>query len=84
MSKLRHVKWRRRPKAERKPTKAANITDRRGIREWSSEADGRRFGDFEMGLIVDSYGHAIIVLLERFTEVVMMERMPYGKRAKPL
>ena len=44
----------------------------------------KRFGDFEMDLIVDAYGHAILVLLERMTGFVMMEKLPYGKRAKPL
>ena len=39
---------------------------------------------FEMDLIVDAYGHAILVLLERMTGFVMMEKLPYGKRAKPL
>lgn len=37
-----------------------------------------------MDLIVDAYGHAILVLLERMTGFVMMEKLPYGKRAKPL
>ncbi len=37
-----------------------------------------------MDLIVDSYGHAILVLLERLTGFVMMEKLPYGKRARPL
>ena len=37
-----------------------------------------------MDLIVDAYGHAILVLLERMTGFVMMEKLSYGKRAKPL
>ena len=37
-----------------------------------------------MDLIVDAYGHAILVLLERMAGFVMMEKLPYGKRAKPL
>lgn len=37
-----------------------------------------------MDFIVDAYGHAILVLLERMTGFVMMEKLPYGKRAKPL
>ena len=49
-----------------------------------TEADGKRFGDLETDLIVDAYGHAILVLLERMTGFVMMEKLPYGKRAKPL
>ena len=49
-----------------------------------AEADGKRFGDFETDLIVDAYGHAILVLPERMTVFVTMEKLPYGKRAKPL
>ena len=49
-----------------------------------AEADGKRFGDFEMDLIVDAYGHAILVMPERMTGFVTMEKLPYGKRAKPL
>lgn len=37
-----------------------------------------------MDLIVDAYGHAILVLLERLTGFVMMERLRHGKQAKPL
>ena len=37
-----------------------------------------------MDLIVDAYGHAILVLPERMTGFVTMEKLPYGKRAKPL
>ncbi len=80
----RHPNFRRRPKSGRKPTKATNIPNRTSIHDRPAEADGKRFGDFEMDLIVDSYGHAILVLLERLTGFVMMEKLPYGKRAKPL
>lgn len=80
----RHPDFRRRPKGERKPTKATNIPNRTSIHDRPAEADGKRFGDFEMDLIVDAYGHAILVLLERMTGFVMMEKLPYGKRAKPL
>ena len=37
-----------------------------------------------MDLIVDAYGHAILVLLERMTGFVLMEKLKYGKKAKPL
>ena len=80
----RHPNFKRRPKGERKPTKATNIANRISIHDRPAEANGKRFGDFEMDLIVDSYGHAILVLLERMTGFVMMEKLPYGKRAKPL
>ena len=80
----RHPNFKRRCKGERKPTKATNIANRISIHDRPAEANGKRFGDFEMDLIVDSYGHAILVLLERMTGFVMMEKLPYGKRAKPL
>ena len=80
----RHPNFKRRPKGERKPTKATNIANRISIHDRPAEANGKRFGDFEMDLIVDSYGHAILVLLERMTGFVLMEKLPYGKRAKPL
>lgn len=80
----RHPNFRRRSPSRQKQTKASNIPERTSIHERPPEADGTRFGDFEMDLIVDGYGHAILVLLERLTGFVMMERLPYGKRAKPL
>ena len=80
----RHPDFRRRSIGERRPTKATNIANRTSIHDRPPEADGRRFGDFEMDLIVDAYGHAILVLLERMTGFVMMEKLPYGKRARPL
>ena len=66
-------------KANAKPTKATNIPNRTSIHDRPAEVDGKRFGDFEMDLIVDAYGHAILVLLERMTGYVMMEKLPYGK-----
>lgn len=80
----RHPNFRRRPAAERRPTKATNIANRTSIHDRPAEADGKRFGDFEMDLIVDAYGHAILVLVERMTNFVMMERLPHGKKAVPL
>ena len=80
----RHPNFRRRQKSEQKPTKATNITNRTSIHDRPKEADGTRFGDWEMDLIVDSYGHAILVLLDRLTGFVLLERLKHGKKAKPL
>lgn len=80
----RHPDFKRRPHSERRPTKATNIPDRTSIHERPPEADGTRFGDFEMDLVVDGYGHAILVLVERLTNFVMMEKLPFGKKAAPL
>ena len=80
----RHPNFKRRLKQERKPTKATNITNRTSIHDRPPEADGTRFGDWEMDLIVDSAQHAILVLVERSTNFVMMERLKHGKKAQPL
>lgn len=80
----RHPNFKRKPRGTPKPTKATNIANRTSIHDRPAEADGKRFGDFEMDLIVDSYGHAILVLLERLTGFVIMERLAHGKRAAPL
>ena len=50
----RHPNFKRRLKQERKPTKATNIANRTSIHHRPAEADGSRFGDWEMDLIVDS------------------------------
>lgn len=80
----RHPGFKRRQKGACRPTKATNIANRTSIHDRPKEADGTRFGDFEMDLIVDSCGHAILVLLDRLTGFVMLERLKHGKKAKPL
>lgn len=61
-------------------TKVRNIPDRVSIHERPAEADGRRFGDWEMDLIVGKNGKgAIITLCERCRNYLLMERLPYGK-----
>ena len=80
----RHPDFKRRAKHERKTTKATNIAHRTSIHQRPSEADGKRFGDWEMDLIVDGAHHAILVLVERSTNFVMMERLKHGKKAEPL
>lgn len=65
-------------------TKATNIKNRVSIHERPMEADGKRFGDWEMDLIVDKSSNAILVLMERSTNFVLMEKLKQGKKAKPL
>lgn len=77
----RHPDFKRRSVSEPEPTKATNITDRTSIHDRPSEADGKRFGDFEIDFIMDRFGHAIFVLVERMTNFLMMERLPHGKKA---
>ncbi len=62
-----------------RPTKATNIANRTSIHQRTAEADGSRFGDWEMDTIVDSYGHAILTLTERTTNFIHMERLPHGR-----
>uniref|UniRef100_A0AB33IUP5 Integrase catalytic domain-containing protein n=1 Tax=Prevotella sp. GTC17253 TaxID=3236793 RepID=A0AB33IUP5_9BACT len=74
--KLRH---RTRPKGRHLP-----IKDRVSIHERSKEVDGKRFGDFEMDLIVDSESNAILTLVEKSTSMLFMQKLPMGKQSKPL
>lgn len=76
------LKYTRRCKAIR-PTKATNIADRVSIHQRPAEADGTRFGDWEMDTIVDSYGHAILTLTERSTNFILMEKLEQGRKALP-
>ena len=70
----------------RKPneTKATNIRNRVSIHERPAEADGKRFGDWEMDLIVDCKGNAILTMIERSTNFLLMARLKEGKKAMPL
>lgn len=76
------LKYSHRVKAQ-PATKATNIKNRTSIHERPKEADGKRFGDWEMDTIVDSYGHAILTLTERSTNFILMERLPEGRKATP-
>ena len=77
------LKYRRRQKRLR-PTRATNIPNRTSIHERPKEVDGMRRGDWQMDLIVDSFGHAILTLTETATNMLMMEKLRYGRRAKPI
>ncbi|MGK4272388.1 IS30 family transposase, partial [Parabacteroides johnsonii] len=55
------------------------------IRERPLEADGTRFGDWEMDLIVGKGGKgAILTLTERSSNLLLMEKLPDGKKAASL
>ncbi|WP_373277795.1 IS30 family transposase [Segatella baroniae] len=58
------------------------IANRTGIHLRPKQADGSRFGDFEMDLIIDSYHHAILTITERSTNRLFMAKLPHGKKAK--
>ncbi len=61
-----------------------NIPNRISIHQRPAEADGKRFGDWEMDLIVDPHQNAIVTLTERSTNFILMERLRNGKKAVPL
>lgn len=76
------LKYTRRTKALHL-TKATNIANRTSIHERPEEADGTRFGDWEMDTIVDSFGHVILTLTERSTNFILMRKLPHGRKAMP-
>lgn len=82
-----HCRHRMRYRRRRRPvrtTVARNIRDRVSIHHRPPEADGTRFGDWEMDLIVDRGSNAILTLTERSTNYIMMERLRHGRKAAPL
>ena len=72
-------KHRRRPKYKRFP-----IAERTSIHSRPEQADGKRFGDFEMDLIVDTHNHAILTVVERSTNMLFMTKLVHGKKSEPL
>lgn len=61
------------------------IPNRTPISERPAEADGSRFGDFEMDTIVGKGNHgAIVTLIERSSSMLFMRKLPKGKSAKEL
>mgnify|MGYP001745105340 FL=1 len=73
------LKYRRRPKYKRFP-----IAERTSIHSRPEQADGKRFGDFEMDLIVDAHNHAILTIVERSTNMLFMTKLAHGKKSEPL
>ena len=84
-SHCRHkMKYNRHGRPDR-TTKVRNIPDRVSIHQRPAEADGTRFGDWEMDTIVGKDGKgAIVTLTERTTNMILMERLPHGKHPEPL
>ena len=64
-------------------TKVTNIPNRTSIHDRLKEANGTRFGDWEMELIVDSQQHVILTLVERSINM-LLQRIPTGKKAEPI
>jgi IS30 family transposase len=66
-------------------TKVKNIPHRISIHDRPPEADGKRFGDWEMDTIISKNNKgAIVTLIERSTNNLLMEKLPEGKNAKAL
>lgn len=64
---------------------ATNIPDRVSIRERPGEADGTRFGDFEMDTIIGATpSEVILTLTERKTNYLLIKKLPKGKNARML
>lgn len=61
-----------------------HIPNRKSIHDRPKEADGKRFGDWEMDLIVDSFSNAILTMVERSRNFLLMKKLPQGKKAEPL
>ena len=63
----------------------SGICNRVNINERPEEADGRRFGDFEMDTIVGKGNHgAIVTLTEKSTDMLFMRKLNKGKDSKEL
>lgn len=81
---LRH-KGHKRKTNPYKGASARNIPGRVSIKERPAEANGRRFGDWEMDLIIGKNGYqAILTLVERSTGYVIIHRLKHGKKAREL
>lgn len=62
-----------------------NIPGRTSIKDRPSEADGKRFGNWEIDLIIGKNGYqSIIVFVERPTRYAIIHRLKHGKKVKDL
>lgn len=74
------LKHRKRPVGE-----VRKIPNRTSIHDRPEEANGSRFGDWEMDTIIGKDGKgAILTITERKTNLVIIEQLPHGKHAKEL
>jgi len=66
-------------------TRVRNIPHRISIHDRPAEADGKRFGDWEMDTIIEKNNKgAIVTLIERSTNNLLMEKLPEEKNPKAL
>lgn len=80
---LRHkLKYNRKGRKDR-TTKVRNIPGRVSISQRPGQADGSRFGDWEMDTIIGKDGKgAILTLTERSTNFLMASKLKHGKNAE--
>ena len=85
---LQHCRHRlkyRHHKRRKRKTKPVSIPNRISIHQRPAEADGSRFGDWEMDLILGkNQKSAIVTLCERSTNFLIMQRLPFVKDSKHL
>ena len=63
----------------------STLKNRISIHNRPIEADGKRFGDWEMDTIIEKEGRgAIVTLTERSTNYLLMKRLKHGKTPKEL
>lgn len=81
----KHCRYRLKHRARPVGGKRVIIPNRVGIDKRPKEADGKRFGDFEMDTIVGPKNcGAIVTIIERSTNMLFMRKLPHGKNAKQL
>ena len=77
-----HCRHRLKHRARPVGGRCISIVNRTSISERPAEADGKRFGDFEMDTIVGRGNHgAIVTLIERSTNMLFMRKLKKGKNA---
>lgn len=81
----RHRLKYRHHKRRKRETKPVSIPNRTSIHQRPLEADGSRFGDWEMDLILGkNQKTAIVTLCERSTNFLIMQRLPFVKDSQHL
>jgi len=64
---------------------AGSIPGRLGIAQRPKEADGSRFGDFEMDTMIGATPcEAILTITERKTNFIMIRKLPMGRNSKQI
>ena len=82
-----YIHCRHKMKHRKRPigTVKSNIKNRLSIHQRPAEADGTRFGDFEMDTIIGKNNRdAILTIVERNTNMLFISLLKHGKEAKEL